>query len=263
MEMAQIRLEAVDLAFSALSKAPNPKKESGSDQGSALLLQGISCQIFRGDRIAIVGPSGSGKTVLLKLLNRLIDPTRGQIYLEGQKFQRIPVIQLRQQILLVPQESRLLDMTVREALLYPLKLRHLTTPEMGDRLGQWTEQLQIPTDWLDKTELQLSVGQRQWVAIARALVAQPPVLLLDEPTSALDAGKTVRLLEVLSRLTANAPSTILMVNHQLEVAEQFADRVFHLNHGFLAQDALVRDISWSKLRDAIVQAETSAAQDWE
>jgi D-methionine transport system ATP-binding protein len=125
------------------------------------------------------------------------------------------------------------------------------------------EQLHIPADWLEKTELQLSVGQKQLVAIARALVIQPKIILLDEPTSALDAGKASHLMEVLIQLANSNQTTILMVNHQLEIAKQFCTRVLFLQAGQLIQNTPnSSQLDWDKLKANLIQTETKAAQEW-
>jgi D-methionine transport system ATP-binding protein len=246
VQTAQLRLDQVSVA----------------GFGSHYLLKDISFDVFKGDRLAIIGPSGAGKTSLLRVLNRLSEPTAGSIYLENQDYRQIPVIQLRQQITLVSQESKLLGMTVQEALEYPLVLRGLPRSQTRERLLHWIEQLNIPTEWLERTEMQLSVGQRQVVAIARALVIQPKILLLDEPTSALDAGRASYLLQVLTQLATNSHTTILMVNHQLELAQQFCTRVLHLQHGQLIQDTPNETLDWTKLRETLIQAEVQAAEEW-
>ena len=248
MPTAQLQLEQVSL-FTSI--------------GAQYLLKDISLEVFKGDRIAIVGPSGAGKTSLLRLLNRLSEATAGSIYLENQEYRQIPVIQLRQQVTLVLQESKLLGMTVQEALKYPLVLRGLPRSQIQQRLAYWMEQLHIPVDWLGKTELQLSVGQRQLVAIARALVIQPQILLLDEPTSALDAGRASHLIQVLSQLANSGETTILMVNHQLELAQLFSTRVLYLQNGQLILDAPnSSQMNWEKLRETLIQAEATAAEEW-
>lgn len=230
--------------------------------GSQYLLENISFDVLQGDRIAIVGPSGAGKTSLLRLLNRLTDVSGGNIYLEGQEIRQIPVLQLRQQVTLVPQESKLLGMTVREALSYPLKLRNLPPSTIQQRLNTWMELTHLPSEWLDRTEAQLSVGQRQLVAIARALMIQPKILLLDEPTSALDAGRGSHLLKILSNLTDTAQITILMVNHQLELAQQFCSRVLFLQRGHLIHDLPHHQAQWDALKDQLIQAEAQEADEW-
>lgn len=231
--------------------------------GSQYLLKDISFEAFKGDRLAIVGSSGAGKTSLLRLLNRLIDPTAGSIYLENQAYRQVPVIQLRQQVTLVLQESKLLEMTVQEALEYGLILRKLPRSQIQQRLSYWIEQLRIPEDWLRRTQLQLSVGQRQLVAIARALVIQPKILLLDEPTSALDAGRAFHLMQILTELANSSQTTIFMVNHQLDLAQQFCTRVLHLQQGQLIQDVPNSSLmDWEKLRNNLIQAEAQAAEEW-
>jgi D-methionine transport system ATP-binding protein len=228
---------------------------------SAPLLHDISFQVNRGDRVAIVGASGAGKTTLLRLLNRLHEPTSGAIYLEGKPLRQVRTIDLRRQVVLVPQESKLLGMTVQQAIAYPLVLQQLRPQEIRQRLESWRSRLPIPDDWLDRQELQLSLGQRQWVAIARALVMQPQVLLLDEPTSALDVGNAHHLIDLLIQLAQETQMTILMVNHQLDLAQKFACQVLYLQQGKLLEDTPAPQVDWLDLKEKLIQLESSTA-DW-
>ena len=167
--------------------------------GLHFLLKEISWTVYPGDRWGIVGSSGSGKTSLLRLLNRLSESTAGTIYFQGQSIRKMSSLKLRQRVMLVPQEPRLLGMTVQEALTYPLRLRELPKTTIEQRLEALINQFQLPRDWLGRSEIQLSVGQRQLVAIARALGPNPEILLLDEPTSALDTGRIGQLIEVFAQ----------------------------------------------------------------
>ena len=245
---AQLRLEQVNL-FTKL------KTQTKENLQGYPILQDISFEVHRGDRIVIVGPSGAGKTHLLRLLNRLSEPSTGKIYLENQEYSQIPVLQLRALVTLVPQESKLLGMTVQEALAYPLVLRGLPQQTIQQRVTHWIEQLEIPNDWLGRTEVQLSLGQRQLVAIARGIVIQPKILLLDEPTSAIDPSTTARILQVLTQLTQNQNMTILMINQQLELAEKFCTRLLQLKQGQLLLDQRASFINWISLQESLMQAQ--------
>ncbi len=242
---------------------------AGNPLHGATLLQDISFNVAPGEFVAIVGPAGAGKTSLLRLLNRLNDPTAGHICLDGQELRHIPVLQLRRQVSLVLQESKLLGMTVAESLAYPLKLRGLNRARVQQQVSYWQEQLRLPSEWLDRTELSLSVGQRQQVAIARALVTLPPdpqaittVLLLDEPTASLDAGRAEFLLSRLQDLCQTAQLTLLMVNHQLDLVERFCTRVLYLQSGQLHQDTTAVQTDWTALRDRLIAAERQQAEEW-
>ncbi len=248
MQTAQLRLDKISLSATV---------------GSQYLLKNISFEIAKTELICLIGASGAGKTSLLRVLNRLTEPSSGTIYLDGEDYRTIPVIQLRQQIVLVQQESKLLGMIVKEALAYPLSLRGLDKAQIQQRIMYWSDQLHIPNEWLERTEVQLSVGQRQTVAIARALVTQPKILLLDEPTSALDAGRASQLLQVLTNLAAAGETTIVMVNHQLELAQSFCQRVLYLENGQLIHDLPnTPELDWVKLKNNLVQTEMKAAEDW-
>lgn len=227
------------------------------------LLQDLSLAIAPAEFVALIGPSGAGKTSLLRLVNRLSELSSGSIYLNGQEIRQIPILQLRQQAVLVPQESRLLGMTVQEALAYPLTLRGLSQQEIRQRIATWTEQLHIPQDWMPRTEVQLSVGQRQLVAIARALTIHPKLLLLDEPTSALDAGRASHVMSILRKLTTQQQTTVLMVNHQLDLAEEFCSRVLYLQQGRLLHDIPCPQADWNYLRKILIDAEKHQAEEWE
>lgn len=238
-----------------------------TDRGWDSILQDISFRVERGDRIGIVGPSGAGKTSLLRLLNRLQDPTSGQIRYAGQPLQNIPVLQLRREIMLVPQEPKLLGMTGEAAMLYPLKLRQVPVATSQQRLQFWTSQLEIPQDWLSRTELELSVGQRQLIALARGLICEPQVLLLDEPTSALDLGRVELLLQVL----AVRSQTTLVSSHQLDFVARFCQtstsqgqpgRLLWLDQGQVAQLADADQVDWQHLRQTIQQREQANLAEW-
>ncbi len=253
----QLRLENVSLAPKLFAQ----EAVDGSTR-VPFLLKEISFTVQPGDRLALVGASGSGKTLLLRLLNRLQEPTRGKLYWEGRPYSQIAPVQLRHQIVLVLQESKLLGMNVQEALSYPLRLRHLPERVIQQRLQDWLERLEIPKAWLDRNELQLSVGQRQWIALARALILQPKVLLLDEPTSALDLGRSYQIVRVLQELATTQMMTVLMANHQLEVAEAFCDRLLHLSEGQLVQNAEATTVNWKDLRDRLLELQTKQAEEW-
>jgi D-methionine transport system ATP-binding protein len=221
--------------------------------GEISLLQEISFTVRAGECIAVVGASGAGKTSLLRLLNRLVEPAGGVIAFAGKPLSQIAVRQLRQQVALVPQEPKLLGMAVAETLAYPLRLQQLPKAEIQQRLDGWLTRLHIPEDWLERHEWQLSLGQRQLVSIARALAMQPQVLLLDEPTSALDAGRAAQLVEILVQLAQEGQVAIMMVNHQLEIAQQFCQRLLYLRQGRIVADTPAAQADWRKIGEDLRQ----------
>jgi D-methionine transport system ATP-binding protein len=254
-----VRAESVR-AESALLRLEQVSLKAGL--GSAVVLGPLSLEIKPGEFVGVVGPSGAGKTSLFRLLNRLQSPTAGQLYWQGQPLETWPVAQLRQQIVLMAQEPRLLGMTVEAALAYPLQLQGIATEQASEQVSYWVNQCQIPTAWLGRSELELSGGQRQRVAIARALLMTPQVLLLDEPTAAQDVGSATLLLEQVAEQVKMRGLTVLMSNHQLEWIEQFCDRVLLLEQGQLQGDWPAPRVDWSALRQRIMAAHTNDLAEW-
>lgn len=229
----------------------------------ATLLQSISLHMATGEIVGLVGPSGAGKTSLLRLLNRLQDPTSGTIYINDRDLRQMPAVQLRQQVVLMGQESKLLGMTVEDAMRYPLRLRNLPPEEIQHQVKGWQEALQIPPEWSQRTDVELSAGQRQQVAWARALVINAPVLLMDEPTASLDVGRATRYLKLLQEAAAQNHQLVVMANHQLDLIQQVCSRVLYLQAGRLVDDQLAENVDWDVLRDRITTAELTDQQEWD
>ncbi|NEQ53950.1 MAG: ATP-binding cassette domain-containing protein [Leptolyngbya sp. SIO3F4] len=226
--------------------------------GIGLLLEKVSFAIAPQSRLAIVGPSGAGKTSLLRLMNRLSDPTNGQIIYRQQPLTQYPIVELRRHIGLVMQDSRLLGQSVEDALCYPARLRGVGAASARRAIQPWLEQLKIPQDWLGRQALELSAGQRQRVAIARTLATKPDIILLDEPTAAQDMGYAHHLLNYF--LDTDNASTVVMVNHQLELIAEWATHVLHLHQGKLISYQPVSQVDWSILKRNIIDAQKD--DDW-
>jgi D-methionine transport system ATP-binding protein len=227
------------------------------------LLDDISFSLAAGEFITLTGITGAGKSTLLRLLNRLSEPTTGQILLNGEHYRSIPPITLRQRVMLVAQEPKLLGMKVREALAYPLQLRSLGAAEIKQRIVTVTEQLEIPNDWFDRTELQLSAGQKQIVSIARGIVTQPQILLLDEPIANLDFATAERVLTTISNMTRSQQIGTIVVAHQLELAAKVSDRLLYLHDGKLLLNQVSNSVNWQDLQQQIRAAENQSIAEWE
>lgn len=230
-----------------------------TELGHQYLLQNISLEVFTGERIGIIGASGSGKTTLLRLLNRLSNPTAGQIRFEQKLLTDWPVLSLRQRLMLVPQEPKLLGMTVQDALVYPLQLQKLSEQDISERVRTWRQRLGIPDNWLNSTELQLSVGQRQLVSLARACGAEPKLCLFDEPTSALDPGTIDRVIKAF----ASSSMTLVIASHQFEFLNQICDRILWLDHGQLILDTPIDEINWSDVKTKLAAQAQAEQAEWE
>jgi putative ABC transport system ATP-binding protein len=183
------------------------------------ILKGISWRVEAGRISIVLGPTGSGKTTMLRLLNRLDDPTSGDLLYRGKPIESISVRDLRMDVGMVLQQPFLFEGTVRDNILYGAKLHgiEIDVPEITALAG-------IPESMLDQEAGELSVGQSQKVSIARALALRPTVLLLDEPTSGLDPSSTSQIEKWLKGLVEALGITCVFVTHHIEQARRLGHR---------------------------------------
>ncbi|MBD2395879.1 ABC transporter ATP-binding protein [Cyanobacterium aponinum UTEX 3222] len=211
------------------------------------LLDNISFDVNEGEKIALIGGNGAGKSTLLKVLNHLCTSSKGDLYFRGKLVHHWDVLKFRRQVMLIPQESKLLGMNVKSALSYPLQLQSLSEKEIQTRLIYCLQEFNFIESWLEKRENELSLGQKQLVAIARAIIMQPSVLLLDEPTSALDKGNAHWLREKLQVWNEEKKMTIIVINHDLEWVKNFAQRVIWLDKGRIKKDLSAKLVDWEMI----------------
>ena len=181
---------------------------------------------------AIVGPSGSGKTSLLRLLNRLDDPTDGQIELDDQPLAALPVRTLRQRVGFVFQTPVMFPGTVAENIQVAASLAGQTVDRDIDVL---LERAGLHPAYSERVAADLSGGEQQRVSLARTLATRPSVLLLDEPTSALDPETADRLMVTIRELSVRDGMTTIMVTHRLAEARAVSAFVVMLESGWLVE----------------------------
>jgi len=206
----------------------------------------LSLDVEKGSIVALLGPSGCGKTTTLRMINRMIEPTSGRIEIEGRDVTRSPVAELRrgigyviQQVGLFPHHTVARNIAaVPNALRWDKDRTSARTRELADLVG-------LEASMLDRYPDELSGGQQQRVGVARALAADPPVLLMDEPFGAVDPVVRSRLQDELLGLQSRVHKTIVLVTHDLDEAIKLADRIALLNVGgvleqYAAPDDLLR-----------------------
>jgi ABC-type methionine transport system ATPase subunit len=190
------------------------------------ILKGVDADVPMDDITAVVGPSGAGKSTLLRAINRLVEPTAGEVYLDGEPTSAMSPLELRRQVGMVFQLPALFGATVEEATLYGARLAGRSADA-----GRLLEMAGLDASFKGKAPQSLSVGEQQRVSIARALALGPEVLLMDEPTSALDEAARRRIEDLVRELNASLGLTIVLVSHDLDQVERVADRVVLLAGG--------------------------------
>jgi ABC-type methionine transport system ATPase subunit len=206
------------------------------------ILDEVELDLPAGEIIALVGPSGAGKTSLIRLLNRLDDPVSGQISYRERPITEFPVRELRRKIGFVFQAPVMFPGTVRDNLDVALELGGGKKDEADDRVAATMAVVELDLELLHRDGDSLSGGQKQRVNIARALLAQPEVLLMDEPTSALDPETADRLMETIRRLNREHRLTVIMVTHRLSEARRTSDRVIVMEGGRVIENGRTIDI---------------------
>jgi osmoprotectant transport system ATP-binding protein len=197
----------------------------------------ISLSVPRGELVCLVGPSGCGKTTTLKMVNRLIEPTGGRIFLEGEDVTQADPVQLRRRIGYVIQQVGLFPhLTVAANVATVPKLLGWSKRRQQERADELLELVGLdPKQYGPRYPSQLSGGQRQRVGVARALGADPEVLLMDEPFSAIDPIARARLQDEFLGVQQEVRKTILFVTHDIDEAVRLADRVAVFRQGGLLE----------------------------
>ena len=212
--------------------------------GSVSVLKGINTQIHKGEVVVIIGPSGSGKSTFLRCLNRLEEPTSGQVIFEGKdicsKGQDITV--LRQKMGMVFQQFNLFNnLTVLENIMAGPKLVKKQDEEQAKAAAMKLLERVGLTDKADEYPSKLSGGQKQRIAIVRALAMEPDVMLFDEPTSALDPEMVGEVLKVMQDL-ASTGITMVVVTHEMGFAKKVGTRVLFIDDGQILEDGTPEQI---------------------
>ena len=197
-------------------------------------LNQLSFEVEKGEFVAVMGPSGSGKTTLLNLISMIDTPTSGEIIFNGMRPQNLNSTELayfrRRELGFVFQDFNLLPMlTVEENIVLPLTLDEQPISLMEERLKGLVDKLGLSTI-LHKRPYEISGGQAQRTAIARALIHEPSLILADEPTGNLDSNASREVLELLSQMNQEKQATIIMVTHD-PIAASYCDRVLFIKDG--------------------------------
>ena len=194
--------------------------------GGTEILKGVDARVSGGSITAVVGPSGAGKSTLLRAINRLVEPTAGEVYLDGEPTSEMDPLRLRRRVGMVFQLPALFGGTVEEATLYGARLAGRDA-----EAGRLLEMAGLDASFASKAPRSLSVGEQQRVSIARALALEPEALLMDEPTSALDEAARRRIEGLIRELNTSLGLTIVVVSHDLDQVERVADHVVVLAGG--------------------------------
>ena len=218
--------------------------------GKQKVLKGLDFDLPEGQTTVVLGPSGCGKSVMLKHIIGLIRPDYGEISFEGQRIDNLSERQLkwvRLRIGLLFQLSALFDsMTVRQNLEFPLtEHKNLSPEERADQVAEALDMVDMAGSE-DKLPAQLSGGQKKRVALARALIIRPSVILYDEPTTGLDPVRAKGIDELVVRLKNRLGVTSLVVTHDLVSARRVADRIVMMNEGHAVAEGSFDELRNSK-----------------
>lgn len=207
------------------------------ENGEIKVLKGVSEHIEKGEKVVIIGPSGSGKSTFLRCLNRLEEPTSGEIYFEDQLITspKCNIDKLRMKMGMVFQHFNLFPhLSIMDNItLAPIKLLKKSKEEARENAMKLLARVGLP-DKADAFPGQLSGGQKQRIAIARSLAMNPDVMLFDEPTSALDPEMVGEVLEVIKSLAKNN-MTCVIVTHEMGFAREVCNRVLFMDEGVIME----------------------------
>ena len=203
-------------------------------------LRGVSMQIEDGEFVFLVGPSGSGKSTIIKLITGELKPTSGNVHVNGYSLERIrkrEIPYLRRTVGVVFQDFRLIESkTVYENVAFVMRAVGAKESQIRDRVPYVLELVGLETK-SRRHPNELSGGEQQRLAIARALVNNPSTIIADEPTGNLDPARSLEIMSLLQEIN-RLGTTLLVVTHQLDLVEQFGNRVIAIDEGLVVSDGM-------------------------
>ena len=202
-----------------------------------VVLSDISMEIPTGELTVLIGPSGCGKTTTLKMINRLLSPSSGEIWIDGKNIETLDKVQLRRRIGYVIQQGGLFPhMTIRENIEIIARLAKGDPQAISRKTDQLMEMVDLdPAEYLDRYPTELSGGQQQRIGVIRALANDPEVVLFDEPFSALDPVTRSSLQDELVSMHEKMGKTMVFVTHDMDEAIKIADRICIMRNGHILQ----------------------------
>lgn len=223
--------------------------------GEKVVLSDLSLRVRRGEFVTIVGSSGCGKTTALKMVNRLVEPTSGDVLVNGASVRDVDPIELRRNIGYAIQGSVLFPhMTVEENVSYVPNLHNRGDRRRTERaVRKWMGIVGLPDELLERYPAELSGGQQQRVGIARALAASPDILLMDEPFGAVDEITRGQLQVEIARIHKECGITILFVTHDIGEALRLGTRVLVMDAGSIQQYATPAEILAQPANDFVAR----------
>jgi len=205
-------------------------------KGGKRAVDNLTLEIEEGEFICFIGPSGCGKTTTMKMINRLIEPTDGTIFINGKNIMESDPVQLRREIGYVIQQIGLFPhMTIQENISLVLKLLKVPEEKRRARARELLTLVDMTPDYLDRYPHELSGGQQQRIGVLRALAADQPLILMDEPFGALDPITRDSLQEEFKKLQRKLGKTIVFVTHDMDEALKLADRIVIMRDGQVVQ----------------------------
>ncbi|HEM3628310.1 TPA: ABC transporter ATP-binding protein [Streptococcus suis] len=204
---------------------------------SGPILKNLTFDIQEGEFFVLIGPSGSGKTTTLKLINRLIEQTEGEVFFQGKRLKDFDLRELRLETGYVLQQIALFpNMTVAENIALIPEMKGLGKEETLTRTRELLTKVGLePDSYLDRLPKDLSGGEKQRIGILRAIIANPKVLLMDEPFSALDPISKAQLQDLIKELHEELKMTTVFVTHDMDEAVKLADRICLMQDGQVVQ----------------------------
>ncbi|NMW85225.1 methionine ABC transporter ATP-binding protein [Peptoniphilus sp. AGMB00490] len=223
----------------------NLVKEFKTEEGTFRAIDDISFKVKRGEIFGVIGLSGAGKSTLVRCINRLEEPTRGDILVDGKSIINLSEKELRsarKDMGMIFQHFNLfMQKTVAENIAYPLEISSKDKGEIEKRVEELLNFIDL-REKKNSYPSELSGGQKQRVAIARAIATNPSILLSDEGTSALDPANTESVLNLLKKIVKEFNMTIVMITHQMEVAKEICDRIAVMQNGKIIEENETKEL---------------------